>query len=93
MRIFLPNNTPSAPAVLRPLFKYSPSSLLHRNSVQLPALELKTSSLRALAAASMSDLGAKEAIQHVAAGMLLCSFEVNAQFTAASHDLLSLMSH
>ncbi|KAJ5570289.1 uncharacterized protein N7459_009719 [Penicillium hispanicum] len=41
------------------------------------AAELKISAINALIAASKSDIGPIEAIQHVAAGMLLCSFEIH----------------
>jgi hypothetical protein len=73
MRVALESNTPSAAAVLRSLLALSS---LHRYGVQSQAMELKISSLKALALASKSSFGAKEVIQHVAAGMLLCSFEV-----------------
>ncbi|KAI2618208.1 fungal-specific transcription factor domain-containing protein [Hypoxylon sp. NC1633] len=74
IRIALGGNTPSAAAVLQSLLALSS---LHRYGVQTQAVELKISALRALAAASESDISAKEAIQHVAAGMLLCSFEIH----------------
>ena len=44
--------------------------------MQSQAMELKIKSLEALAAASMDSLGQVDLVQHVAAGMLLCSFEV-----------------
>ncbi len=39
-------------------------------------MDLKISSLNALATASKTDLSAEELVQHIAADMLLCSFEV-----------------
>lgn len=81
MRIALAGNTPSSVAVLRSLLALSS---LHRYGIQVQAIELKISSLNALAAASMSNFGAKEVIQHVAAGMLLCSFEVSIPFAVTS---------
>jgi hypothetical protein len=74
IRIAVGSNSPSSSALLRSLLALSS---LHRYGVQSQALELKISSLKALAAASHADLGTKEAIQHVATGMLLCSFEVS----------------
>jgi hypothetical protein len=75
MHVALESNTPSSAAVLRSLLALSS---LHRYGVQSQAMELKISSLKALAIASASEgsFGAKEVMQHVAAGMLLCSFEV-----------------
>ncbi|KAF2682327.1 hypothetical protein K458DRAFT_370106 [Lentithecium fluviatile CBS 122367] len=74
MRIGLTGNSPSSSAVVYALLAHSS---LHRYGVQEQAFKLKISSLKALAAASTSELSATEAIQHVAAGMLLCSFEVH----------------
>lgn len=74
IRMALPSNTPSAAAILRSLLALSS---LHRYGLQSQAADLKISAITALAAASCSNIGTKEAIQHVAAGMLLCSFEVN----------------
>lgn len=75
MRAARANKSTSATAVLRALLALSS---LHRYGVQSQAVELKISSLKALAAASISEtsLGVTEVIQHIAAGMLLCSFEV-----------------
>lgn len=67
-------DSPSSSALLQSLLALSS---LHRYGVQSQALELKISSIKALAAASHADLGSKEVIQHVATGMLLCSFEVS----------------
>ncbi|XXH02444.1 hypothetical protein Hte_008819 [Hypoxylon texense] len=74
LRVALTSETPSAIAVLKSLLALSS---LHRYGVQTQAIELKISALKALATASESSLGTKEAIQHVAAGMLLCSFEIH----------------
>jgi hypothetical protein len=73
MRVALEGDTQATEAVLRSLLALSS---LHRYGVQTQAIELKISSLKALTRASKSSFGAKEVIQHVAAGMLLCSFEV-----------------
>lgn len=75
MRAAHSNKSSSATAVLQSLLALSS---LHRYGVQSQAIKLKISSLKALAAASNSDsLGVTEVIQHIAAGMLLCSFEVS----------------
>jgi hypothetical protein len=75
VRIALAPNTRSVAAVFQSLLALSS---LHRDGPQPHALTLKVSALRALAAAASStNLGTgEEVIQHVAAGMLLCSFEV-----------------
>lgn len=76
MRAALANNSNSTTALLQSLLALSS---LHRNGVQSQAIELKISSLKALAAASNSEnsLDTTEVIQHIAAGMLLLSFEVS----------------
>ncbi|OQE43619.1 hypothetical protein PENCOP_c003G02066 [Penicillium coprophilum] len=73
IRMALVNNTPSSAAVLRSLLALSS---LHRSGLQTQAAELKIAALKALGAASNREIGTMEAIQHVAAGMLLCSFEI-----------------
>ncbi|KAF1846635.1 uncharacterized protein K460DRAFT_395983 [Cucurbitaria berberidis CBS 394.84] len=73
MRMALSSNTSSATALLKSLLALSS---LHRHGVQSQAITLKIASLGALvAAASKPNLGANEMIQHIATGMLLCSFE------------------
>ncbi|KAF2805521.1 uncharacterized protein BDZ99DRAFT_524490 [Mytilinidion resinicola] len=74
IRIALASNTTSATAVLHSLLAFSS---LHRHDVHSQAAELKISAIKAMAAASGSRPGITEAIQHVAAGMLLCSFEIH----------------
>ena len=87
IRIALAGKSPSAAAVRQSLLALSS---LHRYGVQTQAVELKISALNALAVASKSDITSQEAVQHVAAGMLLCSFEVNINFTYAT-GLLNLI--
>ncbi|KAK4177824.1 fungal-specific transcription factor domain-containing protein [Triangularia setosa] len=75
IRIALANTSASATAVLHCLLAFS---ALHRDDVHSQAFELKITALQALAAASaITPLGTAEAIQHVAAGMILCSFEAH----------------
>ncbi|KAH8202048.1 hypothetical protein TruAng_003803 [Truncatella angustata] len=74
LRMSLLSNTPSSSAVLHAMLAFSS---VHRHGMQSQAGELKISALRALAAATKYEIGAREAIQHVATGMLLCSFEIH----------------
>lgn len=52
-------------------------SSTHRHGVHTRAAEHKIAALKALADISGCEIGTTEAIQHVAAGMLLCSYEVS----------------
>ncbi|KAH8431020.1 uncharacterized protein LDX57_008681 [Aspergillus melleus] len=74
IRMALTNSSPSSTAVLHSLLALSS---LHLYGLQSQAGELKLSALRALAAASRTSIGPVEAAQHIAAGMLLCSFELH----------------
>jgi hypothetical protein len=75
VRIALEGETASAAAALQALLAFSS---LHRYGLQSQAFELKIAALGKLKEGSFSpSLGAKEIIQHIAAGMLLCSFEVH----------------
>ncbi|KAJ5430954.1 hypothetical protein N7445_008686 [Penicillium cf. griseofulvum] len=74
IRIALVNNAPSTAAVLRSLLALSS---LHRSGLQPQAAELKIAALKALGVASNREIGTMETIQHVAAGMLLCSYEAS----------------
>jgi len=75
VRIALEGETASAAAVLQALLAFSS---LHRYGLQSQAVELKTAALGSLAEGSFApSLSAKDTIQHIATGMLLCSFEVH----------------
>lgn len=76
LRVTLARNTNSATSVFKALLAFSS---LHRYGAHSQAFELKLSSLRALATASNpeTEIGAIEVVQHIVAGMLLCSFEVS----------------
>jgi hypothetical protein len=76
MRVALTGNTPSASAVLYSLLALSS---IHRYGITPQSFEFKVRSLKALAAAPKSEWTTVEVVQHVAAGMLLCSFEVRSQ--------------
>ena len=73
IRMALTDDSPSARAVLWSLLALSS---LHRYGLQLQAAQLKISAIKALVASSEGGIGVMEAAQHIAAGMLLCSFEV-----------------
>lgn len=73
IRLALTDDKLSATAVLRSLLAFS---ALHRSHLHSQALELKISAIKALKLASGSSISTADAIQHVAANMLLCSFEV-----------------
>ncbi|KAL4993353.1 fungal-specific transcription factor domain-containing protein [Aspergillus recurvatus] len=72
MPMALINASPSSTAVRQALLGLSS---LHRYGVQAQAFEFKISAIKSLKEASHTNIGAAEALQHVAAGMLLCSFE------------------
>lgn len=76
MRISLSDNTLAATAVLHSLLGLAS---LYRYGWNEQAMELKISSLRALAKDSATYSRTDEGAHHVAAGMLLCSFEVSKQ--------------
>ncbi|KAI0111430.1 fungal-specific transcription factor domain-containing protein [Daldinia grandis] len=74
IRISLANDTTSALAVLQSLLALSS---LHRHDVHSQAVEFKISALKSLSDAAGNQFTTTEAVQHVAAGMLLCSFEIH----------------
>lgn len=69
-------------AVLQALLAFSS---LHRHGVHPQAVELKIAAIKTLSSASMSHMSTAEATQHVAAGMLLSSFEIH-QATCTSGE-------
>ncbi|KAB5542476.1 fungal-specific transcription factor domain-containing protein [Coniochaeta sp. 2T2.1] len=75
IRIALSGKTTLSTAVIQSILAFS---ALVRHNVHGQAVELKISALKILQSASTSQaMGPTEAAQHVAAGMLLCSFEVH----------------
>ncbi|KAK3374751.1 fungal-specific transcription factor domain-containing protein [Podospora didyma] len=75
IRAALSSNSPLSTAVLQSLLAFS---ALHRHGVCPQAVELKISALKSIGEAPVGEnLSAAEAVQHVAAGMLLCSWEVH----------------
>lgn len=73
MRIALSGSTPSVVAVQRAMLALS---YVFHYGAGIQAEQLKISALRALITSSGMSLSSKNAVQHVAAGMLLCVFEV-----------------
>ncbi|TLS28499.1 hypothetical protein PpBr36_00653 [Pyricularia pennisetigena] len=74
-RIGFADDSPSSQAVLRALLALSS---LQRHGPNERAMELKVSAIGALAAAAKTGPSTPaQVLQHVAAGMLLCSYEVN----------------
>lgn len=82
LRMSLSSDTHSATAVLRSLLAFSS---LHRYGMQSQALELKVSALEALGVSRSANLDKATVIHHVAACMLLYSFEVQ-QSSPSSGD-------
>lgn len=76
-----PDTTSTSTAVRHALLAYSS---LHLHHVNTQAFELKTSAIRALTTPSRGPVGRAEAIQRIAAGMLLLSFEVGDPYS--THD-------
>ncbi|KAI1812662.1 fungal-specific transcription factor domain-containing protein [Poronia punctata] len=74
VRMALMGSVDSSRAVRLSLLAFSST---HRHHVCTQAVELKISALEALAASSGDQITTEEAIQHVAAGMLLCSVEIH----------------
>lgn len=74
MRLALSTTSHSATAVRRGILGLSS---VHRYGVHRKAFEMKIATIEALAAASSGPISGIEAMQHVAAGMLLCSFEIH----------------
>ena len=73
LRLAFTSDAPASAAVLQSLLAVAS---LHRYGHQPRAAEYKLSAIRLLNESSKRGLGAKETIQHGAAGMLLASFEV-----------------
>lgn len=88
--IALSSNDPSNVAVLQSLLALSS---LYRYGYQMQAAKLKVATLQSLRASTIStgkDIIIVEAVKHVAAGMLLCSFEVRYQVLHILGHVLSL---
>ncbi|KFY00747.1 hypothetical protein O988_03109 [Pseudogymnoascus sp. VKM F-3808] len=73
LQMALSDNTPSSRAVLLSILALSS---LHRDGQQDHAAQLKLSAIRALMASPEEHLSPEAAIKHIAAGILLSSFEM-----------------
>lgn len=82
IRMALSGSTPSATAVLKSALALAS---LYRDGPQNRAAVLKISALRALSTSANTNIGSAECIQHVATGMLLCSFEVQQSSKTSNH--------
>ena len=74
LRMALTDGSPGSKAVMQSILALSS---LHRFGPRPQAINLKSSALQTLAATLATGIDTKVALQHVAAGMLLCMFEVN----------------
>jgi hypothetical protein len=74
MRMALANDSHSATPVLSSLLVFS---FLHRDGLQPQAANFKITAIKPLLAASNGHISTTQAVQHVTATMLLCSFDVN----------------
>lgn len=82
--IALSSNARSNVAVLQSLLALAS---LYRYGCQMQAVQLKVAALQSLRASTVStgkDISVVEAVKHVAAGMLLCTFEVRYHDTLES---------
>lgn len=70
----LTNDSASSAAVREALLAFAS---VHRHGLQSQGFEFKISAIRALGKASHTNIGVTEALQHVAACMLLCAFEIH----------------
>jgi hypothetical protein len=73
MRLALSDSSPSSAAVLRSALALSS---LHRHGLQSDAFRLKAHALRTLITSGKDCIEGPRIIQHIAAGMILCHFEV-----------------
>ncbi|RAQ42686.1 hypothetical protein AFGD_010094 [Aspergillus flavus] len=74
LRMALTNDSASSAAVRQALLAFAS---VHCHGLQSQGIELKVSAIRALGKASHNNIGVAEALQHVAACMLLCAFEIH----------------
>lgn len=83
MQMAMSDDTDSSKAVLQSMLALA---TLHRDGQQSHAERLKLSAIRALLVSMNEDMDARAGIQHIAAGMLLCSFEVSIIARSATKD-------
>lgn len=73
LRLALSFNTPATASLLQSLLAVAS---VHRNGNQSQADKYKMAAIRAMRTSVNETQGSDELLQHIAAGMLLCSFEV-----------------
>ena len=73
LRLALSDNSPSSAAVLQSALALSS---LHLYGPQANALQLKGHALRTLITSGKRQIKTSEIVQHIAAGMILCHYEV-----------------
>lgn len=73
VRLAISDDSPASTAVFQSLLAVSS---FYRYGSSKESIRLKLSALRAMGLSSRNDIGLVEGIQQVAAGMLLCSLEV-----------------
>ncbi|KFA49201.1 hypothetical protein S40293_07200, partial [Stachybotrys chartarum IBT 40293] len=81
MRIATSANSTSGFAVQKALLAFAS---LHRYGIHFQAAQLKLSCLQALGAANSGDMELRDIVHHLAAGMLLCVFEILQHFTSTN---------
>lgn len=64
---------------------------LYRHGLGFQAEKLKLSAIRALSASIVGGFGVHSAVQHVAAGMILCLFEVCPTFCYYECEIMGLV--
>ncbi|KAF4459654.1 Arginine metabolism regulation II [Fusarium albosuccineum] len=84
IRMALSDNTPSATAIFMSMLALAS---FHHDGLQSRVAHFKISALRALSASTKGEVGAAESIRHVAAGMLLCTLEIQQSSAESSHWL------
>ncbi|KAK6860786.1 hypothetical protein PG995_004422 [Apiospora arundinis] len=81
------DNTSSRLAAQQSLLAFSSA---HRHNVHSRGTEYKIAAIKALSDLSGREIGITEAVQHVAAGMLLCAYEMQHSTCTTGHWLIFL---
>lgn len=83
MRLALSDTSPSSVAVLQSVLALSS---LHLYGMQPDAFRLKARSIRTLITSGKHCVESPRAAQHIAAGMILCYFQVFCRVSPVSHE-------
>ncbi|UNI17470.1 hypothetical protein JDV02_003811 [Purpureocillium takamizusanense] len=84
MPMAMSDNSPSSTAVLLSLLALA---ALDRDGLQRRSISLKLQALSALRVSVLSPSSTMDLVRHVAAGMLLCSYEIHSKTRASGHWL------